>query len=449
MGKVKVKKSDTFIDMTPMSDVMTLLLTFFMLTSTFVKNEPVKVNTPGSVSETKVPENGVLTILVSPEKGPTGKPTGEGQVFLSYDNTNELGQIVDNMGITLTPAQKKTFVAESTFGTPLDKLAAYLSKPAAERGKELPKMGIPLDSIQGQEMTEFQQWVNAARQVNPKVRLAIKSDSDSPYGTVKKVMSELQDMDESHYYMITQLDANKAAQAANQEGDQSMEMMDTGKEGGKQKKMTVRVDFTPMVDMLMLLITFFMLCTSLSKPSTMELTMPSNDKTQKDTQKNEAKESHSITIYIADGDKIFYGNGKPEYDNANWLKPADWSNTPSGIRYVLQHKQVGDPSTGDPVSIPYQDMDIAVKELNRKKQENPKAYPDSIYQADLSAIKTGMINGKKVSTMTVIIKPTDQASYRHLVDILDEMQISYIGTYVIDKLTDQDKALLAKKGIKA
>ena len=89
MGKVKVKKSDTFIDMTPMSDVMTLLLTFFMLTSTFVKNEPVKVNTPGSVSETKVPENGVLTILVSPEKGPTGKPTGEGQVFMSYDNTKE------------------------------------------------------------------------------------------------------------------------------------------------------------------------------------------------------------------------------------------------------------------------------------------------------------------------------------------------------------------------
>lgn len=228
-----------------------------------------------------------------------------------------------------------------------------------------------------------------------------------------------------------------------------MEMMDTGKEGGKQKKMTVRVDFTPMVDMLMLLITFFMLCTSLSKPSTMELTMPSNDKTQNETQKNEAKESHSITIYIADGDKIFYGNGKPEYDNANWLKPADWGNTQTGIRYVLQHKQVGDPSTGDPVSIPYQDMDIAVKELNRKKQANPNAYPDSIYQSELAAIKSGMINGKKVSTMTVIIKPTDQASYRHLVDILDEMQISYIGTYVIDKLTDQDKALLSKKGIKA
>ena len=229
-----------------------------------------------------------------------------------------------------------------------------------------------------------------------------------------------------------------------------MVMMETGKSGGgKQKKMTVRVDFTPMVDMLMLLITFFMLCTSLSKPSTMELTMPSNDKIQDDTKKNEAKESHSITIYIADGDKIFYGNGKPEYDNANWLHAADWSNTSKGIRYVLQHKQVGDPSTGEAISLPYQDMEIAVKELDRKKAENPAAYPDSVYQSEIAQIKGGMINGKKVSTMTVIIKPTDKASYRHLVDILDEMQISYIGTYVIDKLTDQDKALLAKKGVKA
>lgn len=212
MGKVKIKKSDTFIDMTPMSDVMTLLLTFFMLTSTFVRSEPVKVNTPGSVSETKVPENGVLTIIVSPEKTANGTPTGNGQVFMSYDNSNELGQIVDNM-LTLTPAQKKTFVAESTFGTPLDKLPEYLTLPAAKRTTELPKMGIPLDSIKGQDFTEFQQWVNAARQVNPKVRLAIKSDADSPYSTVKKVMNELQDMDESHYYMITQLDAKKAVQA--------------------------------------------------------------------------------------------------------------------------------------------------------------------------------------------------------------------------------------------
>lgn len=218
MGKVKVKKQETFIDMTPMSDVMTLLLTFFMLTSTFVKSEPVKVNTPGSVSSMKVPENGVLTIIVSPAKDAKGNAIpGDGQVFMSYDNTNQLGDIVDLI-TTLTPAQKKTFTAESTFGVPVDELAQFLSLPAAKRSTELSKKGIPLDSIKGQDFTEFQQWVNAARQVNPKVRLAIKSDSNSPYSTVKKVMSELQDMDESHYYLITNLDAKKAAEANGKEG---------------------------------------------------------------------------------------------------------------------------------------------------------------------------------------------------------------------------------------
>ena len=60
----------------------------------------------------------------------------------------------------------------------------------------------------------------------------------------------------------------------------SAEVQESGKKGkgSKQKKMTVRVDFTPMVDMNMLLITFFMLCTTLSKPQTMEISMPSNDK---------------------------------------------------------------------------------------------------------------------------------------------------------------------------
>lgn len=212
----------------------------------------------------------------------------------------------------------------------------------------------------------------------------------------------------------------------------------------KQKKMNVRVDFTPMVDMLMLLITFFMLCTTLSKPSTMELTMPSKDVNQPDVKKNEAKESHSITIFIGDGDKIFYGEGKPELNNPNWLKPADWTSGKTGIRYVLQHKEVDNGT-----SVPYEDLRIAMQELKKKKAANEAAYPDSIYQAEVANIKTGNINGKKVPTLTVIIKPTDKAAYRHLVDILDEMQISYIGTYVIDKLSAEEKALLAKKGIQA
>lgn len=208
MGKVKIKKSDVWIDMTPMSDVMTLLLTFFMLTSTFVKNEPVKVVTPGSVSEIKVPENGVLTILVSPEKDADGRPTGEGQVFMSIDNTDQLGSALDmmtgNFGVSLSGEQIQTFKSESTFGVPMEELGAYLSLPTKARQAALPTKGIPLDSIDG-GMSQFQQWVNAARSVNQDIKIALKADAKTPYKTVKKVMSELQDMDESHYYMITQL----------------------------------------------------------------------------------------------------------------------------------------------------------------------------------------------------------------------------------------------------
>ena len=208
MGKVKIKKSDVWIDMTPMSDVMTLLLTFFMLTSTFVKSEPVKVNTPGSVSEIKVPENGVLTILVSPEKNAAGVPTGEGQVFMSIDNTDQLGATLDamtgNFGVSLDPKQIETFKSEGTFGVPMDYLKTYLSMSAGNRQKVLNTKGIPLDSIKG-GMSEFQQWVDAARTTNEDIKIALKADASTPYKTVKRVMNELQDMDESHYYMITQL----------------------------------------------------------------------------------------------------------------------------------------------------------------------------------------------------------------------------------------------------
>ena len=217
MGKIKVKKSDIWIDMTPMSDVMTLLLTFFMLTSTFVKNEPVKVMTPGSISEIKVPENGVLTILISPEKDEAGAPTGEGQVFMSIDNTDQLGETLDNMidrfGVKLNPKLEETFKTESMFGVPIQDLETYLSMSSSNRAKEIVTTGIPLDSIDG-GMSEFQNWVDAARTVNSKLRIALKADAETPYKTVKKVMNELQDMDESHYYMISQLDATKAVEAS-------------------------------------------------------------------------------------------------------------------------------------------------------------------------------------------------------------------------------------------
>ena len=198
MGKVKIKKSDVWIDMTPMSDVMTLLLCFFMLTSTFVKQEPVKVNSPGSVSEIKVPEKSVLNILVDK----TGK------IFMSLDNQNDVVDVLSGMtgqyGISLTKAQVKKFQHDPMWGAPMDKLEAYLSLSTQDMSEQLPGLGIPTDSIDGKE-SEFQLWVRQARDVNPDIKIAIKADEATPYSIVKKIMSELQDMNENRYYLITTL----------------------------------------------------------------------------------------------------------------------------------------------------------------------------------------------------------------------------------------------------
>ena len=124
MGKLKVKKSDVWIDMTPMSDVMVLLLTFFMLTSTFVKNEPVKVNQPQSVSEIKIPEKNVLNIVV-------GK---DGKVFMSMDNQNDVMTVIQDMNdkfnLNLTAQDMKKFQTDPMWGMGLSKLQNYLRLPS-------------------------------------------------------------------------------------------------------------------------------------------------------------------------------------------------------------------------------------------------------------------------------------------------------------------------------
>ncbi len=212
------------------------------------------------------------------------------------------------------------------------------------------------------------------------------------------------------------------------------------KKESKQKKATVRVDFTPMVDMLMLLITFFMLCTTLSKPQTMELTMPSNDKNTQEDQKNEAKASETVTIYVTADNKIYYGSGIPEYDNSNWLKETTWGS--DGIRKVLREHATENGTR------PVERITLAVKELNAEKAKNPNMYPDSIYQKELSKLKSGELKDGKIPTLTIVIKPSDNASYKNMVDALDEMQILSIGTYVIDKISPDDEKLLSSKGVK-
>jgi biopolymer transport protein ExbD len=205
MGKIKIEKKDIWIDMTPMSDVMTLLLCFFMLTSTFLTPEPVKVNTPGSVSEVKVPENDVLNILVSPE----------GHIYVGSENKNTMLEmmqtVTDKFGVSLTGEKLKHFREDAMIGAPMALFESYYALDTEKMSEEIQKLSIPLDSIDGGK-SEFQEWVTAARDANPDIRLAIKADAKTSYAVIKKMMSELQDMNENRYQLITNLDTKKQAE---------------------------------------------------------------------------------------------------------------------------------------------------------------------------------------------------------------------------------------------
>ena len=210
------------------------------------------------------------------------------------------------------------------------------------------------------------------------------------------------------------------------------------KQASKQKKKNTRVDFTPMVDMMMLLITFFMLCTTLSKPQAMQLTMPSNDKNVQEQDKSATKASHTITLILAGNDKIYHIDGLPKYDDPTCLKETTWGK--DGIRKVLISHM-----TEEGIA-PVAKIMLAKQKLDEKKIKYNM--PDSTYQKELAEIKNGNLDGEKVPKLTIIIKPLDTASYKNMVDALDEMQICSIGTYVIDKINEDDMKLLGLKGVK-
>lgn len=195
MGRARIKKKDTFIDMTAMSDVTVLLLTFFMLTSTFVKKEPVQVTTPASVSEIKIPETNILQILIDPE----------GKIFMSLDKRQDMQAVLEGMGneygIKFTSEQENKFAVATTFGVPIKSMQQFLDLPEDKRDQVLPNEGIPCDSIDNQ----FKAWVRNARAANSELRIAIKADASTPYSVIKNVMNSLQELRENRYNLITSL----------------------------------------------------------------------------------------------------------------------------------------------------------------------------------------------------------------------------------------------------
>jgi len=209
----------------------------------------------------------------------------------------------------------------------------------------------------------------------------------------------------------------------------------------KQKKMDTRVNFTPMVDMMMLLITFFMLCTTLAKPQAMQLTMPSNDTNVDDNDKSVTKASHTITLYLGADDKIWYIAGLPNYDDPSCVKETSYG--AKGIRDVLINH-----TTEEGVN-PIAKIMVAKKELDAKKTAYNSKMTDEQYQAELSKLKKGELpSGEKVPTMTVIIRPLETATYENMIAALDEMLICSIDKYVIDKINPEDQELITKAGVK-
>ena len=167
-----------------------------------------------------------------------------------------------------------------------------------------------------------------------------------------------------------------------------MQVKDSGGGKGKPKKMSTRVDLTPMVDLGFLLITFFMLTTTLAKPQIMALVMP--DKKIIDDQPP-VKEGKVLTLLLGAHDKVYWYEGitNPTLDSTDY--------SAEGLRKVILNK-----------------MDKVLT------QYGPDTYKD---------IKTG--DEKKGSFITVIIKPTKESRYKNLVDALDEMAITHVRYYVI------------------
>ena len=195
MSRAKIQKKSMFIDMTAMSDVTVLLLTFFMLTASFVKKEPVQVVTPASVSEIKIPETDILSILVDP----TGK------IFMSLDKQTDMAAVLEAMGeeygLKFTPEEIKKFSLFQTFGVPMKNMKSFLALSGEQQDRLLKEQGIPCDSLDNQ----FKQWVRNARVVNRDLRIAIKADQNTPYAVIKKIMNSLKDLKENRYNLITSL----------------------------------------------------------------------------------------------------------------------------------------------------------------------------------------------------------------------------------------------------
>lgn len=215
------------------------------------------------------------------------------------------------------------------------------------------------------------------------------------------------------------------------------------KDLSRQKKVDTRIDFTPMVDMNMLLITFFMLCTTMIKSQTLQIALPTNEDVAEE-QQNDVKQSEAITIIV---------DGALSKD----FQKHDISKSEDGLIYYYQ---------GFPFGAEGAEQTAAnnnLKQIDRKKgetirtilRENNKEVladiatlkerwkkgkiNDSIYQDEARKIRN---NDKYEHRPVVMIKATPNASYADVVNILDEMQVNQISRFQIETMNHTDSVMM-------
>ena len=236
MGIVKIAKKSTFIDMTAMSDVTVLLLTFFMLTSTFLSKEPATVITPPSVSTEKVQETNWVQVLVNPEgkvwlsmNNDTSKNWSNEKMRMALlDKVSEIYNETHKNKVSFTPEQKYTFSKLGTFGVPLAQMGEFLNLANLQEGQtQMDKWldgsdgnpshvtGIPV-SWNSNEATpnEFQMWMKAMRQTDNETLakaikdgsgVAIKADQNTAFDVIHMVMDNLQTIHMNKFTLLTAL----------------------------------------------------------------------------------------------------------------------------------------------------------------------------------------------------------------------------------------------------
>ena len=197
MGKIKLPKKSPHIDMTPMVDLFSLLLVFFILTATFRPEEAAPIVTPSSVSQTPIPENNLLTLEIAKD----------GRVFFNVDNGSDttkhirakiLRAMGSNYSIVFTSEEIRKFEALSAFGVPMNKMKVFIdaSNPGDRTALQV---GIPTDSTDNQLMM----WIRQARIYNNDLEVAIKGDAATNYPVVKKVIDILQDNNVNKFNLTT------------------------------------------------------------------------------------------------------------------------------------------------------------------------------------------------------------------------------------------------------